>query len=74
MLVLHGLMAVAALKPQGRWADQPRVLVLHGLMAVAALKLNASGTGEEQGRKVLHGLMAVAALKLFSRSCTDLSA
>ena len=38
-MVLHGLMAVAALKPIDYLIEvQNHVCVLHGLMAVAALK------------------------------------
>ena len=62
--VLHGLMAVAALKHQNRPVMYGYdVDVLHGLMAVAALKPQRTRTSAPGPFPVLHGLMAVAALK-----------
>ncbi len=63
--VLHGLIAVAALKrvlPNEVRIDDDDVL--HGLIAVAALKQSFQIFVGAWGVGVLHGLIAVAALKL----------
>ena len=68
VIVLHGLMAVAALKPRlaVRVFGGPRWIVLHGLMAVAALKL-AQLRGHPAARRVgsprLHGRGRIEALR-----------
>src|SRR5438270_785372 len=67
-LVLHGVTAVAALKPAcTSSATRPCVPVLHGVTAVAALKLWFFGRRRLSQGGVLHGVTAVAALKRLLR-------